>query len=220
MKLKSMIAAACSLLALATGSAQAATFSVDKGDHNRKLNFITITGRIEYGDNNKLLKILKNDKTLAGDDTVVMLASRGGNVDAGVKMGLMIRARELRTYVPNDEVCASICAAMWLAGKTKLAGETSEIGFHAPFFAIRATNGDLKAAKTSPWGMAFMAKYYDELGLDRATAKFLLSTPSADIYWLTIADAEKMGIKFDVYADKKEALTPVATAPVPAQGFD
>jgi hypothetical protein len=85
---------------------------------------ITIDGKIEHGDF-ETFKV----KTSPLGKAVVVLASPGGNLLAGIQIGEMIRLRGWSTYVPS--ACASACALAWLGGTQRFMTPIARIGFHA-----------------------------------------------------------------------------------------
>jgi hypothetical protein len=61
----------------------------------------------------------------------VVTKSAGGNLLAGLDMGIAIRFRQWRTVVVDE--CYSVCALMWLAGVQRAAFSDAEIGFHGAY---------------------------------------------------------------------------------------
>ena len=78
------------------------------------------------------------------DITLVVLSSRGGDVDEGLLMAGKIKDRELNTYVANNSLggrgnCASACSYMFFAGKSRIA--EGDLGVHQ-FYSSQASNED------------------------------------------------------------------------------
>jgi hypothetical protein len=199
MKIKSMIAAACGATLLACASANAATIERSK---NASVNLIYVFGRIEPGDDAKLSKILLSDKSFTGDKSAVVMDSPGGNLEAGIKMAMMIHARQLATLVPEESSCASVCAMMWLGGSRRLVADSGQIGFHAASDTLtnRRTGAVVKRTASAE-GTGMMLKYYNWLGLPAATGQFLVSESYRSVHWISGDELKKYGI--EAYAFNK-----------------
>ena len=108
------IALAASLLA-STFTANAADISGKRMDDG--LVVIQITGKINPMDGVKFVALTQN---LTSDDKVlVSLDSTGGAVAAGLTIGYRIHNNDWETMVMGDNICASACADIWLAGSTR-----------------------------------------------------------------------------------------------------
>jgi hypothetical protein len=194
--IRKTLAAACGLMLMATAS-HAATIDIQKIRKPAAANLITdsilINGAIELDDDAKLRQILEADPRIAGNNHVIVFHSPGGNVRAGVRMGEMIKLRGLATWVPNESICASICAAMWLAGSTRFAAGTARIGFHSVF---QGTPGQPVTNERSAPGNAVMQAYYNWIGIGPQTATFLVSADPTDMFWLNDQAAKKLGIEW------------------------
>src|SRR4051794_11648205 len=103
------------LLASAMLAAKAATIE-GHGTNAKGVNIVSIDGAIEYDDDDRFNEIIA---PLSGS-TVVILRSPGGEVGAGLNIGIAIRRKGFGTAVPDDAICASICGIIWLAGEPRL----------------------------------------------------------------------------------------------------
>jgi ClpP class serine protease len=89
---------------------------------------ITIAGEIKEGDDTKFKQLLEFRKVLGA---VVFLSSPGGAVGTGINIGREIKARKFVTVVDKDQVCASMCGAIWLAGRIRFVHEVLASAFIA-----------------------------------------------------------------------------------------
>ncbi|MFO0830027.1 MAG: hypothetical protein U0572_17940 [Phycisphaerales bacterium] len=122
-----------SVLLLASPAALAAEFSVD-GDT------LKIDGEIVPADPNTL-------STLLAADTIktVSINSPGGDLNAGLKMGQMIRARKLTTYVEGGvREAASAAAYAFMGGTERVVKGPRGIGVHAFFTPAKELRKMLK----------------------------------------------------------------------------
>ena len=58
----------------------------------------------------------------------IMLNSGGGYVNVGLEMADLVANRGLSTWIPQDTMCASICSAIYFAGKNRMA--QGQLGVH------------------------------------------------------------------------------------------
>src|SRR5205823_9267598 len=91
---------------------------------------VWIEGVIEPNDGGKFMELMLKDKP---KKALILLRSEGGNLIASLQIGRYIKNNGFATYVPGNSVCASGCAMIWLAGKSKMVDENAKIGFHAAY---------------------------------------------------------------------------------------
>ena len=70
---------------------------------------VTITGPLEYSDIEQF-----QTKTSGLTQGLVMFSSDGGNLEAGIQIGRMMRLKGFLSLVPDGARCASACALAWL----------------------------------------------------------------------------------------------------------
>ena len=132
---------------------------------------IQITGKINPMDGVKFVALTQN---LTSDDKVlVSLDSPGGAVAAGLTIGYRIHNNDWETMVMGDNICASACADIWLAGSTRYFTDKAKIGVHSSGIKkgkkmVRADNNDRN-------------KYFTRLGLGKdAIVAILAPEPGPD----------------------------------------
>jgi hypothetical protein len=120
-------------------------------------NFVVIWGQIGRGDD----AIFKETVTPA--TRKIFLVSPGGYLDPALRIAVMVRDSEYETVVGpplpdrGDRVCASGCAIIWFAGKTRRILPGARIGLHSATTAV-----DRK--RRSDKGNAMMIGYLRSLG--------------------------------------------------------
>lgn len=92
------------------------------------IEYISVVGDFEIGDDQKFISI-----ALPLKRAIVAFNSDGGNLLAGLKIGMAIRLKEFTTLVPANSVCASACGLAWLGGSQRLLDATAKVGFHAAY---------------------------------------------------------------------------------------
>lgn len=153
---------------------------------------ITIAGEIKEGDDTKFKQLLEFRKVLGA---VVFLSSPGGAVGTGINIGREIKARKFVTVVDKDQVCASMCGAIWLAGRIRFVHEDARIGFHSAY--LTQDGGSI----VSGGGNAVIGGYYKELGLSDNAIYYLTNTPPQQMMWLDANLATDLGVA--VMTDKE-----------------
>lgn len=171
-----------------TATAQAANITAIKDECTPKDCFhIKIEGDIQLEDSKKFDDIIARNNIKVA---TVSLNSNGGNLLGGLFIGFAIKDHGFSTSVPDDGACLSVCASIWTAGKIKYTSPTAHIGFHQPYGVDRHGR-----KVVDPKVVAFVKKYYAEIGIPKPAADFFVAATPADIYWLNMDLASGLGIK-------------------------
>lgn len=171
---------AAALLLWAQTALAASVGAVGSGDQT----MILITGELVRGDAQRFTEV-----ALSHRDATVVLASPGGNLQAGIDIGEAARLLDMRTMVPDNAVCASACALAWLGGTRRVMGDGAQIGFHA---AYRVT--EQGGASVSSMGNALVGGYLNKLGLSDQAIFYITRSDPAAMQWLSEEDALRLGI--------------------------
>jgi hypothetical protein len=181
-----------------------ATCDTTEAGKSTACRVIHVEGEIYADDWRVFRSIAQQDKTIP---TVVQLNSNGGNLASGLIMGTGIHELKFNTWVPTNGRCASVCAAMWVAGSKRLISESGGVGFH------QSSEDDGRGHKrTSIAGNKALQKYYTTIGVpEEAVAFFLGATPNK-VYWLNGALATGFDIPVVTVPDhpKEQAKAPEA----------
>ena len=89
---------------------------------------VMVRGALREGSAAKVQTILD----AAPGATLLVLDSNGGRIAEAQQLALVVQTRNLDTYVEN--LCASACTFVFLAGKNRAATPNARIGFHQPSF--------------------------------------------------------------------------------------
>jgi hypothetical protein len=125
----------------------------------------------------------------ASSKAVIALDSPGGVALAGIEMGKLIHLKHFATFVPEDTLCASSCALMWLAGNPRLIAPGGAVGFHAVY--IPQGDGTLM---TSGSGNALVGAYLNQLGFSGDVVAYVTHAPPEKMGWLSEGTARAMGL--------------------------
>jgi hypothetical protein len=88
---------------------------------------------------------------------VVQLDSPGGLAVVGIRIGEMIRVRQMVTYIRKESFCASACAIAWLGGVKRVVSLEGGVGFHGVY--------DPNTLQPNAPGNALVGAYLEKLGL-------------------------------------------------------
>jgi len=124
----------------------------------------------------------------ASNSAVVVLNSQGGATLSALEMGKTIRLKGFATAIPENALCASACALMWLAGSPRFIGEGAHIGFHASYID---RNGTLEESGVAN---ALVGAYLNQLGLSQKAVAFVTSAPPQGMEWLDASKAQSIGV--------------------------
>ena len=180
--LAASLAFALSLIVLEP--AASATFDVHEGD---ELSVIVVADEILPNDDQAFLAAVER-ATRDDNEALVVLASPGGALGAGMHIGLIIREANLPTFVPDGEICASACALAWLAGAPRMMTERSEIGFHQPY---DERDGRMVASIEAN---AVVGHYIATIGMGPEIVSFAVAAPPDQMGWLDLGTATTIGL--------------------------
>ncbi|MDR3372324.1 MAG: hypothetical protein P4L98_01225 [Ancalomicrobiaceae bacterium] len=171
-------------LAIAASPAAAATITRVPSQLSG-FEFLVISGAITQDDGPAFV-----DKIASVKSGAVVLDSQGGATVTAIEIGKTIRQKGFATIVPDDTLCASACALIWLAGGPRVASGTAHVGFHAAYVE---KNG---ALVESGAGNALVGAYLNGLGLSQKAIVFVTSAPPEGIEWLNQKNAGTVEIAF------------------------
>ena len=173
---------------------------------------VSITGRIEVGDTEKIAAFLKRQKYAPN---TLYLNSPGGAMDEAIRLGELIKVLYVSTEVQANGSCASACFFLFLAGSDRFAspselltpgelekiaalqrqvtsrpptGVAGFIGLHRPFFP----NAPDMHGQQIPM-MKRVTAHLEKQLVSRRLIDIMMSRPSNDVYWLKEEDLKEIG---------------------------
>jgi hypothetical protein len=186
-------------------AAMAATIAVHAPDAQGRV-FVDVVGQINDDDfktfKEKTDQIYPIGSDYPNKQVIVTLISPGGHVKAGLLIGDQIRKRGMSTFVPAGRTCASACALIWLAGRSRNVGDTSLIGFHAVY--------DSKTRQEKGTANAIVGAYLRDLGLGYDAIIFMTRAAPTSVEWLTLDRAKEFKVGWAM-------LQPPRATPIPPQ---
>lgn len=119
---------------------------------------------------------------------LVVMQGPGGDLHAGMLIGIAIRAAGADTVVPPGATCASACAYAWLGGRDRSLAAGARLGFHA--VSERSAQGRVVSSS----GNAELGAYLNALDIPLgAIRRFTTPQPDA-VEWLGAAAMTALGV--------------------------
>jgi hypothetical protein len=162
---------------------------------------IFLKGTIERGDANTF------DRISSGKQKVlVALSSPGGGITEAFAIGAKIRISGFATTVMDE--CASACGLIWLSAARRYLNADARVGFHAAYAMQNGTPIE------TGMGNAEIGAFLAHLGLSREAIEFVTIAPPDGVRWLTMEDAQRLGISIQRFSIQRSAPpSPRASGP-------
>ena len=193
-----------------TSAAHGAAITVHPEDNYGRI-FVDIAGDITLAD---IKTFSDNVARLPSEKVYVSLSSEGGSAVAA-EIGNYIRLSGMKTLVPENKRCVSICAIIWLGARERYVGaDNAAIGFHGAY--------DINTGQPGSTNV-LIATYLGYLGLSYSAVDWILGAPPLAIRWLTSETSQKYGIYYSEltpkravpFVDERVARTPGPPEPTP-----
>ena len=193
-----------------TSAAQGATITVHPEDNNGRI-FVDIAGEITLTDIKTFSDKIEH---LPSEKVYVSLSSEGGDAVA-VVIGNYIRLSGMKTLVPENKKCVSVCAIIWLGARDRyVGGENTAVGFHGVYNKNTGQPGSMNVR---------IAVYLGYLDLSYDAVDWILGAPPLAIRWLTPETSKQYGIYYSdlrpkrsvPFVDEQVANTTPAPTPPP-----
>jgi hypothetical protein len=193
-----------------TSAAQGATITVHPEDDNGRI-FVDVAGEITLTDIKTFSDKIEH---LPSEKVYVSLSSDGGVALAGLFIGDHIRLSGMKTLVPENRRCVSICAIIWLGARDRyVGGENTALGFHGAYNKDTGQPGSTMNVK--------IAVYLGYLDLSYDAVDWILGAPMLAIRWLTPETSKQYGIYYSNLRPKRsvpfvdEQVANITPAPAP-----
>jgi hypothetical protein len=165
-----------------TSGAQGASITVHPEDNNGRI-FVDIAGKITSTDIKSFFDKIEH---LPSEKVYVSLSSDGGEAVAA-EIGNHIRLSGMKTLVPENKRCLSICAIIWLGAHDRyIGGDNTAIGLHGAYNKDTGQPGATINVR--------IAVYLGYLDLSYDAVDWILGAPPLAIRWLTPETSKQYGI--------------------------
>jgi hypothetical protein len=188
------------LIGMTAITATAATFSVSCDGRTEKVTrgcAIKLVGKIEEGDAQRLLGVIKSRPAEGWHYASLLLDSPGGSISAALELASVVRRALLQTatYRRSSERverfrCVSACFLVWVAGAERGAMgdflDNPDLGLHRPFFEARAYQAaPEQVAELQQRAMLNASEYLKREQIPQQLIEKMQQRASTQVYWLT-----------------------------------
>lgn len=177
------------LIAVAFGSLHAAEFSFGKVE---EMHYIRMEGKIERGDHDKLLSLIRRDPSRAVVVRQIKLASIGGDVSEAIKIALEIEKSGMTATVDNGHICASACVLIYMASPQRSTAY-GEILIHRPYFSGSDSSSQIERADEQRSATLDIRNFLYARSIPSYLIDAMMSYPSSEAYQLTNEDVNRIG---------------------------
>jgi hypothetical protein len=140
---------------------------------------------------------------------IAILTSLGGDVEAAIAIGRILRDKFFWTTVPNGSKCASACVLILAAGVGRDAEQDAVVGIHRPTFAPEYFAGlSPEDARSKYNQLAQVVRgYLSEMGMSDQLFAQMMGVRSSEIKILSMREMVDLGLSgFDpAYEERKRA---------------
>lgn len=144
-----------------------------------------ITQRDVYGAKVMESLIKRGRQTLAGNR--VSLAGNGGDADAAMELGRLLRKLRVSTVVARDEQCLSSCVFAFMGGDRRTVA--GRIGIHRPYFASARKVPDRRAYYRQL--QKRLQQFIEELDFPPSLYEAVMAVPPESVSILSAAELKK-----------------------------
>lgn len=183
---------AMTIFFLGSGRVLAADFRVMQNNEEPGVPILYVSGVIERGDTDELVKYLRSDPDISLLINDVWLNSPGGNLVEAMKLGSLLETLGLSAMVPNGARCASACFFVWVGASGRVA--LGELVIHRPYFDMSgssASASDYEQAYRDASESAY--KYLRQRNVPTSLIEVMMRVSSSDGYTLSDQDKSSIG---------------------------
>ena len=152
-------------------------------------NTLLLDGKFSYGISKDFEQVLNENPQVK----TIAFFSQGGYDHEARKISLIIKERELNTYVP--EYCVSACVTAFIGGQKRQMSSKALLGFHQGKDALNNNKFSEEEAKDKLYDTI---KFYKQNGIDKDFVKRFYRIPVEEMWYPRDAELLKQGIVTEV----------------------
>lgn len=155
---------------------------------------IQLSGLIKDGDYERLVSLIENSPVSFLGSPSIALSSRGGSVAEAIKIGGLVEKASLMTVVNKNEICASSCFLIFIAGNMRLTD--GSVLIHRPYVAGGSYSKDEvdEAGEKQRASVKLVRQYLEMRSVHSDIVNKMLSLSSSKAYQLTDDDLWSLGL--------------------------
>jgi ATP-dependent protease ClpP protease subunit len=178
-------------------------------DATMKMCWYKISGTITAQDAQAAAKIPAH--VPPGNQLFVLLESPGGDVDAAIAIGRILRNRGAIAQIMPNRVCASACVLLLAGATNRVIPTTARVGIHRLYSASTSPK-DYSALQLEYRQIESKVKtYLREMNVPEALYDAMMQFQSENIYFLTISELQSYHLSNMDYVAEDLANSRAAT---------
>ena len=130
--------------------------------------------------------LLKSGKQKIADNAV-WLASNGGDIDAAMDLGRLLRSIGVFTLVGKDDQCLSACVFAFMGGERRVVA--GRLGIHRPFLPVVLDTPDRQGRFR--YLQKVLRNYIEELDFPASLYEAVMMVPPESMHMLALADLKR-----------------------------
>ena len=155
-------------------------------------NTLLLSGKFSYEISKDFEQVLDENPQVK----TVSFFSQGGNDHEARKISLIIKERELNTYVP--EYCVSACVTAFIGGQKRQMSSKALLGFHRGSPSFKKKFGEEEEKDK----LYDTIKFYKQQGIDKDFVKRFHRTPPEEMWYPRDEELLKQGIVTEILDDQ------------------
>jgi len=162
--------------------------------------------RKDFDDINDLVRGF--DEKLKGKWFAILeLDSTGGNIEAAIDIGRLLRQRELAASVDRDARCLSACVYVLAGASRRIVNQYATVGIHRPYDPDdRADSPEQQKAKQARWG-TLITKFLGSVNVPSRLYEDSLFIPPDRMKILSAGELQQYGLNAnDPYVDEADEI--------------
>lgn len=180
------------LIAAGSNFARAAEFRLGEDNTNPGVPIILMSGEIESGDKDKLMKFLSSRAQTAVWATDFWLNSPGGDLREAMRIGAVLEGLGYVAVVPVGATCSSACFFIWVSASGRLA--PGDIVIHRPYFDMRSDpQSATRFEENYRVASEETRRYLAQRNVPADLVELMMSVSSVDGYVLSDTDKQRIG---------------------------
>jgi hypothetical protein len=176
-----LAAALAAALVLGDCAAAASRNNAKPVAKEREQTVMLMSGMIGPGSYREFRRFLRKNQP-----DLIVLEGPGGVLGEAILIADEVHRRGIPTAVRPNAHCASGCAIIFLAGRSKYMGKGAKVGLHSASFL----DGEMDPEATD-----VMAAYLAQVGVPLNTLRRMAMTAPDKIRWISRSEQKAMGIK-------------------------
>lgn len=130
--------------------------------------------------------LLKSGKQKIAGNTM-WLASKGGDIDAAMDLGRLLRRMGVFTLVGKDDQCLSACVFAFMGGERRVVA--GQLGIHRPFLPVVLDTPDRQGRFL--YLQKVLRNYIEELDFPASLYEAVMVVPPQSMHMLDLADLKR-----------------------------